>query len=71
MATPIFVTGCDGGGRSYGGPTWEYKRESLVVGREGIRKMLNEFGQEGWELVAVDNGEAYFKRKFDPGIQRA
>jgi len=25
---------------------------------------INEYGTEGWELVSVDNGVAYFKREY-------
>jgi hypothetical protein len=44
-------------------PKWEY----LVVSHEGeprsSRQMrLNELGDQGWELVAVDGIYSYFKR---------
>ena len=55
---------------------WEYKKLnrtvvsiSLLQQRDDTLKLMNELGQEGWELVGVtsyDNGtgmEFYFKRK--------
>lgn len=44
---------------------WEYKTQ--LVGKvdlelDRITKYLNLHGNDGWELVAVDNGVAYFKR---------
>lgn len=49
---------------------WEYKRlfvseygPELIDGKYG---KLGEYGREGWELVSVDNGKAYFKRPIQP-----
>ncbi len=39
---------------------WEYK--PLDLGLYGYEDKLNKLGIEGWELVSVDNGIAYFKR---------
>lgn len=44
---------------------WEYKTQ--LVGKvdlelDRITKYLNLQGNDGWELVAVDNGVTYFKR---------
>lgn len=35
---------------------WEYRREPVHVDTWNI------IGKEGWELVALENGFAYFKR---------
>lgn len=42
------------------------KFEYLVLNKPSI-KHINEAGEEGWELVAVDsyNGKFYFKREID------
>lgn len=41
---------------------WEY-RPVLVTGtHRDVAAMLNEWGAEGWELVAVQGAMAYFKR---------
>ena len=37
--------------------TWEYKTKQL-----NQYPPLEHFGAEGWELVAVSDGECYFKR---------
>lgn len=41
---------------------WEYKTIGAKGGRVGTID-LDKLGQEGWELVSVDNGVAYFKRE--------
>ena len=42
---------------------WEYRVEDIsYMGRAGRESTLDEMGEEGWELVGVDNGGAYFKR---------
>lgn len=44
---------------------WEYTISFLTSfkHRNGeLEKHLNEMGQAGWEMVAVDNGMVYFKR---------
>ena len=38
---------------------WEY----TIRYRLHSDKELNALGQQGWELVCVDNGNFYFKRK--------
>lgn len=44
---------------------WEYISVEFIEGimsyHDGIIKM-NRFGEEGWELVAVDNGRLFYKR---------
>ena len=40
---------------------WEYK--AIIPENDFVpESLMNELGQEGWELVYVDNGIAYFKR---------
>ena len=39
---------------------WEYR--TVDLGLYGYEDKLNKAGTEGWELVSVDNGIAYFKR---------
>lgn len=60
----------------YEGPKWEYRIETFLAGSvDGIpgivakavlggpdAKRLEELGKEGWELVSVTGGRAYFKR---------
>lgn len=43
---------------------WEYLRE---IADENYLTLpyLNELGANGWELVSVDNGIAYFKRAIE------
>ncbi len=36
--------------------------EYCIIPIEGCD--LNEYGKIGWELVSVDNGQAYFKREY-------
>ena len=43
------------------GPRFEYHRISSAVGYPGIDK-INAAGAQGWELVAIGQGYAYFKR---------
>ena len=40
--------------------TWEYLTVPLVS--HALQQILNQWGSEGWELVAVVNDIAYFKR---------
>lgn len=47
---------------------WDYSaflftREKL----EGAIRAINDLGKQGWELVSVDNGIAYFKRPIEKG----
>jgi predicted N-acetyltransferase YhbS len=44
---------------------WEYKPRKI----ESIEQM-NEYGQEGWELVAVSGDIAYYKRLADKQIEK-
>jgi len=60
----------------YDGPKWEYRIETFLAGSvDGIpgmvakvalsgpdAKRLEDLGKEGWELVSVTGGRAYFKR---------
>ena len=39
---------------------WEYT--ILVHGRNEEKKTLNDYGDEGWELVCVASGQSIFKR---------
>jgi len=41
---------------------FKYKIEELAKIQDFA--VLNKAGSEGWELVAVDNGEAYFKKAY-------
>ena len=41
--------------------TWEYKTLSLP-GAQERQSLLSEMGLNGWELVAFEQGLAYFKR---------
>lgn len=50
---------------------WEYKFLH-VAGRVGQipynGPYIQELGQDGWELISVDNGVAYFKRPIYPAM---
>ena len=51
---------------------WQYKVvEVSIPGTEcrDIENTLNYFGKDNWELVSVDDGIAYFKRKIAETIQ--
>lgn len=43
---------------------WEYKAARVKEDRWDVIEipLLDRLGREGWELVSVDNGIAYFKR---------
>jgi len=42
---------------------WEYKI-ALIFGSDKAREAkLNEFGQQGWELVCIGGRVFYFKRR--------
>ncbi len=41
---------------------WEYRTMLLTGTRHDIQATLNEAGEDGWELVAVQGSTAYFKR---------
>lgn len=61
----------------YTGPKWEYRIETFIAGSvDGLPgavakvvmsgldgQRLEELGKEGWELVSVTGGRAYFKRQ--------
>ena len=40
---------------------WQYYSRSIVAGKNWEAR-LDSLGAEGWELVASDNGQWYFKR---------
>lgn len=43
---------------------WEYSTVAILdVVCSAAQEMLNTAGRSGWELVAVDDGIAYFKRQ--------
>jgi hypothetical protein len=44
---------------------WEYKIVALktLSSLEDRERILNKFGEEGWELVNIDHPVAYFKRE--------
>lgn len=42
---------------------FEYKCLSIWSGKRGVERILNEYGQEGWELVAVYSIYYYLKRE--------
>jgi hypothetical protein len=54
-------------------PTWQYAVRSRIEintqGKGDLAAGLNKLGEEGWELVAVEAGEYYFKR--GAGLPRA
>ncbi len=39
---------------------WEYATAPLVS--HSLQEILNQWGEDGWELVAVEDEVAYFKR---------
>jgi hypothetical protein len=45
-------------------PRWEYRKIDLndLPRRVDDIDLLNTAGEEGWELIAIANGIAYFKR---------
>ena len=40
--------------------TWEYATAPLIS--HALQQILNQWGEQGWELVAVAENVAYFKR---------
>lgn len=44
---------------------WEYATAPLVS--HALQEILNQWGEDGWELVAVEDEVAYFKRPRDLG----
>lgn len=47
---------------------WEYKRVQIDL-KLNADALLTELGLEEWELVSVDNGQAYLKRTLPPPKQ--
>lgn len=45
---------------------WRYKviYRSLMDGDNDFMNLLNELGEDGWELVSVDNKIAYLKQQY-------
>ena len=39
---------------------WEYATAPLIS--HALQQILNQWGEDGWELVTVENDVAYFKR---------
>ena len=39
---------------------WEYATAPLIS--HALQQILNQWGDDGWELVTVENDVAYFKR---------
>ena len=68
----------------YDGPKWEYRIETFLAGSvDGIpgmvakvalsgpdAKRLEDLGKDGWELVSVTGGRAYFKRPIKEPAKR-
>lgn len=46
--------------RSNAVTVWEYATAPLVS--HSLQEILNQWGEDGWELVAVEDEVAYFKR---------
>lgn len=44
---------------------YEYKCAMVLGGAEKTTSTLNEYGQDGWELVCVYNAWFYFKRPIE------
>ena len=40
---------------------YDWERVGTLV-HSGLYEALNEMGQQGWELVCIEQGIAYFKR---------
>lgn len=51
---------------------WEYSQLKIKEYDEGLLwsrfGKFSDMGKEGWELVSVDDGIAYFKREIKPEI---
>lgn len=41
---------------------WEYLVHTVRINDTCLEKILESFGENGWELVSVDSGSHYFKR---------
>lgn len=50
--------------RPAGGQKWEYDH-IILAGKKNVAEILNEAGNQGWELVSVDASTAYFKRPLE------
>lgn len=53
---------------------WEYCVEAMrnietELDFENLSRILTERGQNGWELISVDNGFYYFKRPLTEEVQ--
>ena len=45
-------------------PSVVFKYRIAELGKIQDFDILNKAGAEGWELIAVDNGQAYFKQEY-------
>jgi len=41
---------------------WEYKTVSMGNGRQEAERILNQLGEQGWELVFIEEYSFYLKR---------
>lgn len=65
ILSAICVQGWTVWGQRQGAPStqWEYTLKFLGNPEQQGTAILNEFGMQGWELVTVSDGRAYFKRQ--------
>jgi hypothetical protein len=73
MATPWTAAQVPAQKRSVSGAKWEYRvltREQILdLGKKNLADGLNQLGEEGWELTAID-GPYIFKRPKGPDARR-
>ena len=69
LAAVTVVTLCLSGWSAFGqrqqattATQWEYVMYGLGNSEQGPQGFMNELGTKGWELIAVNDGRAYFKR---------